>query len=124
MPSFLITPSNSLVSCISGGGISTSLLLRFSGTTIWRCLIPVSSVSHIPDVGTTTTWWHGRAGHVYTSPVDDPSEAKESEPLFEISCRNLIDPATATWKRFSWGVPATNERVESHFTASTFYSTL
>lgn len=38
--------------------------------------------------------------------------------MLEISCRNLVDPATDTRKRFSWGVPATNERVLSHFTVS------
>lgn len=35
--------------------------------------------------------------------------------MFEIACRNVIDPSTSTEKRFSWGIPATNERVESHF---------
>ena len=38
--------------------------------------------------------------------------------MLEISCRNLVDPAIDTRKRFSWGVPATNERVLSHFTVS------
>jgi hypothetical protein len=36
--------------------------------------------------------------------------------MFEIAARNVIDPETATGTRFSWGIPATKERVESHFT--------
>ena len=89
---------------------------NFTGTTIWRTLIPLSKVSHLPDVNTYTTWWYGKAGHVYTSPVDDPDELNDGQRMLEISCRNLVDPATDTRKRFSWGVPATNERVVSHFT--------
>jgi salicylate hydroxylase len=50
--------------------------------------------------------------------VDDPSEKSPEEQLFEIAARNVIDPETATGKRFSWGVPATKERVESHFIVS------
>ena len=92
---------------------------KFTGTTIWRTLIPLSKVAHLPDVNTTTTWWYGKVGHVYTSPVDDASEFSDDKRTLEISCRNLVDPATDTRKRFSWGVPATNERVLSHFTVST-----
>ncbi|KAM0708431.1 hypothetical protein Q7P35_005083 [Cladosporium inversicolor] len=88
---------------------------KFTGTTIWRTLIPLSKVAHLPDVNTTTTWWYGKVGHVYTSPVDDASEFSDDKRTLEISCRNLVDPATDTRKRFSWGVPATNERVLSHF---------
>jgi hypothetical protein len=92
---------------------------KFTGTTIWRTLVPLSKVAHLPDVNTTTTWWYGKVGHVYTSPVDDASEFSDDKRTLEISCRNLVDPATDTRKRFSWGVPATNERVLSHFTVST-----
>ncbi|KAM0724168.1 hypothetical protein Q7P37_000050 [Cladosporium fusiforme] len=88
---------------------------KFTGTTIWRTLIPLSSVSHLPDVKTYTTWWYGKAGHVYTSPVDDAAEMNDDQRMLEISCRNLVDPKTDTRKRFSWGVPATNETVLSHF---------
>jgi salicylate hydroxylase len=38
--------------------------------------------------------------------------------MFEIAARNVVDPETAKGKRFSWGIPATNERVESHFVVS------
>jgi salicylate hydroxylase len=77
----------------------------------------MSKVSHLPDVKTYTTWWFGKSGHVYTSPVDDPGELSDEQRMLEISCRSLIDPAIDTRKRFSWSVPATNERVLSHFTA-------
>lgn len=97
---------------------------KFTGTIIWRTLIPLSKVAHLPDVNTTTTWWYGKAGHVYTSPVDDASEFSDDKRTLEISCRNLVDPATDTRKRFSWGVPATNERVLSHFTVSSIRNTV
>lgn len=90
--------------------------IQFTGTTIWRVLIPYASVSHIPNMGVSTTWWHGPTGHFYSSLVDDPSELPENEQMFEIAARGVVDPATETRKRFSWGVPATNERVLSHFT--------
>ena len=90
--------------------------IAFTGTTIWRTLIPLSRVSHLSDVKSTTTWWHGRTEHIYTSPVDDPSELGEDERMLEISCRSLVDPASDTRERVSWGVPASNERVVSHFT--------
>lgn len=89
--------------------------IKFIGTTIWRVLIPLSSISHIPDISSSTAWWHGPSGHVYFSRVDDPSENAAGEHMFEIACRNVIDPSTSTEKRFSWGIPATNEKVESHF---------
>lgn len=96
---------------------SINLVLMTSlGTTIWRVLIPVTSVSHIQDMTIATTWWHGPAGHVYSSLVDDASETPQESQKFELAARSVIDPATATGKRFSWGVPATNERVESYFT--------
>ncbi len=65
------------------------------------------------------TWWHGPTGHFYGSLVDDPSETGEADMKFEIAARKVIDPSTALSKKFSWGVPATKERVESFFTVST-----
>ncbi|OAP61504.1 hypothetical protein AYL99_03707 [Fonsecaea erecta] len=85
-------------------------------TTIWRTLIPISTISHQAELNSLTSWWYGPAGHVYLSPVDDPEELGESERMFEISCRNLVDPETVGGKRFSWGIPTTNQRVQSHFT--------
>jgi salicylate hydroxylase len=103
-------------------GTSTSklkispILLTNLGTTIFRVLIPVTSISHIPNLTPSTTWWHGPTGHFYGSLVDDPSETPKEEQMFEIAARKVVDPATATGKKFSWGVPATKERVESLFT--------
>ncbi|TVY12729.1 FAD-dependent urate hydroxylase, partial [Lachnellula arida] len=90
--------------------------IKFTGTTIFRTLIPASSVSHIPDMTPATTWWHGPTGHMYSSLVDDPAEVKPEQQMFEIAARNVCDPATVTGKKFSWGVPATKERVEGFFT--------
>lgn len=67
-------------------------------------------------MGHSTNWWHGPTGHAYCTVVDDPAEVPEQEQMFEISCRNVVDPALVTEKKYSWGVPATNERVLSHFT--------
>lgn len=89
------------------------------GTTIFRVLIPASSVSSIPGMTLVNTWWHGPTGHVYGCLVDDPSETAETDMKFEIAARKVIDPSTELSKKFSWGIPATKERVESFFTVST-----
>ncbi|KAI1611374.1 salicylate hydroxylase [Exophiala viscosa] len=89
--------------------------INFTGTTIWRVLIPVTSVEHIPELTVSTSWWHGPTGHIYHSFVDDPGEVPYEERMMEIAARNVVDPETVTAKTFSWGVPATKERVESHF---------
>ncbi|KIV81073.1 hypothetical protein PV11_08523 [Exophiala sideris] len=89
--------------------------IRFTGTTIWRVLIPVTSVAHIPELTVSTSWWHGSTGHVYHSFVDDPEEVPYEARMMEIAARNVVDPETVNGKTFSWGVPATKERVESHF---------
>ncbi|KAH8691159.1 putative FAD-binding monooxygenase [Talaromyces proteolyticus] len=92
---------------------------KFTGTTIWRTLVPAKLCSDIPNLVPETSWWHGPAGHCYFSLVDDPSEFSDSnnssEQMLEISCRYLTDPALDTERRFSWGIPATNERVTVHF---------
>lgn len=36
--------------------------------------------------------------------------------MFEIAVHSVAPVASVTEKKFSWGIPATNERVESHFT--------
>ncbi|CZR53485.1 uncharacterized protein PAC_03364 [Phialocephala subalpina] len=90
--------------------------IKFTGTTIFRVLIPVSSISHTPDLTVATSWWHGPTGHFYGSLVDDPSETSPEEQKFEIAARKVVDPTTDLGKKFSWGVPATKERVESFFT--------
>lgn len=91
--------------------------IRFTGTSIFRTLIPIGSVKHIPDIAEGTSWWHGSDGHVYLSPVDDPEDVPdEKDRMFEISCRRTLDPSGQEGKVFSWGVPVTKERVDSHFT--------
>ncbi|GAD94124.1 monooxygenase, putative [Paecilomyces variotii No. 5] len=89
--------------------------IKFTGTTIWRALIPKSSISYIPDVSESTSWWHGPSGHAYFSPVDDGSETSPEDEKFEISVRYVVNPETDKERRFSWGIPATNECVEAHF---------
>ena len=90
-------------------------VIRFTGTIIWRVLIPVAEIKHMPELTVPTSWWRGPTGHVYDSFVDDPEELGEEERIFEIAARNAVDPETVREKTFSWGVSATNERVESHF---------
>ena len=92
--------------------------IRFTGTTIWRVLVPVTAIKHIPELTVSTSWWHGPTGHVYHSFVDDPEVLREGERMFEIAARNVVDPETMKGKTFSWGIPATKERVESHFVVS------
>jgi hypothetical protein len=92
--------------------------IKFTGTTIFRVLVPVTSIAHIPELTPATTWWHGPSGHFYGSLVDDPDETPLEEQMFEIAARKVVDPTTVKGKKFSWGVPATKERVESFFTVS------
>ncbi len=92
--------------------------IKFTGTIIWRVLIPVTEIKHIPELTGSTSWWHGPTGHVYHSFVDDPEELEEGRRMFEIAARRVVDPETVKGKTFSWGIPATKERVESHFVVS------
>lgn len=92
--------------------------LTVAGTTIFRTLIPLSRILPIADMTPATSWWHGPTGHFYGSLVDDPTETAEEERMFEIAARKVVDPSTDLGKKFSWGVPATKERVESFFTVS------
>ena len=62
----------------------------------------------------STAWWHGPSGHFYNCLVDPPSTPHEDQ-YWEIACHNVNPSLIGTEKRFSWGVPTTNERVESHF---------
>lgn len=88
----------------------------FIGRTIWRTIIHKSLITHIPDMISSTAWWHGPDGHFYNCLVDASSETSEDEQLFEIAAHNVVPAASVKETRFSWGIPATNERVESHFT--------
>jgi salicylate hydroxylase len=79
-------------------------------------IIPKSLIVDIPEMTSSTAWWHGPAGHFYNCLVDDADETPEDQQMWEIAVHNVVPAATVTEKRFSWGIPATNERVESHFT--------
>jgi salicylate hydroxylase len=85
------------------------------GRTIWRVLIPKSLISHIPEMTSSTGWWHGPNGHFYNCLVDDPLEVPDNQQNFEIAIHSVSPPGSNGEKRFSQGVPATNERVESNF---------
>jgi salicylate hydroxylase len=62
----------------------------------------------------STAWWHGPAGHFYNCLVD-PDTTLPQDQYWEIAVHNVNPSLVGTGKRFSWGIPATNERVESHF---------
>ncbi|CAO2658838.1 Nn.00g065610.m01.CDS01 [Neocucurbitaria sp. VM-36] len=82
--------------------------LKFTGTTIWRTLLPWNDVKGLDPRFEFTAWWHTPTTHVYFSPVGDD--------LWEIAARAWHDPATHSASKVSWGVPVDNAHVESHFT--------
>lgn len=84
------------------------------GNTVWRTLVPRSSLSHIPDVTNGTSWWYVKGGHAYLSGVDDSSEIPLEKQLFELSVRSYHEP-DIPGRTVSWGIPATNERVQARF---------
>lgn len=80
--------------------------LAFTGTTIWRALLPLGDLVAEDARFGATGWWHLPTSHVYFSPV--------GEGLGEIAARETQeDPDN---QKVVWGVPVTNEYVESHFT--------
>ncbi|KAL4872917.1 hypothetical protein BDV12DRAFT_192850 [Aspergillus spectabilis] len=84
--------------------------LHFTGNTAFRVLVPKSRLAHLEDITATTSWWWGKAGHLYFSDVDDGHEEREN-PLFEITVRSYREP-NAPGTVF-WGIPATNQKVAS-----------
>ncbi|KAI1392125.1 FAD/NAD(P)-binding domain-containing protein [Hypoxylon trugodes] len=82
--------------------------IKFTGTTIWRTLLPWDDVKDLDPRFETTGWWHTPTTHVYFSPV--------GEGLWEIASRAWQDPAIHSANKKSWGVPVENAHVESHFT--------
>ena len=84
--------------------------LKFTGTTIWRVLVPFEAEKHLDSKFDTTSWYHGPTSHVYVSPV--------GEGLWEIAARAWQDPAIHSADKRTWGVPVANDVVESHFTVS------
>ncbi|KAL3426778.1 salicylate hydroxylase [Phlyctema vagabunda] len=82
--------------------------LKFTGTTIWRTLLPWDVVKDLDPRFEICGWWHGPTTHVYFSPV--------GEGLWEIAARAWQNPATHAASKVSWGTPVTNEIVEANFT--------
>jgi salicylate hydroxylase len=92
----------------------TSCLSK-SGTVVWRTLIPKSLLAHLPDITPVTSWWYSEVGHAYFSGVEDAAESRPAkEDLFELSVRSVREPEISE-KTVSWGIPVTNERVQSRF---------
>ncbi|ORY62683.1 uncharacterized protein BCR38DRAFT_346045 [Pseudomassariella vexata] len=81
--------------------------IKFTGTTIWRALLPRRALVDQDPRFDITGWWHLPNSHVYFSPV--------GEGLSEIAAREYQDPAVHGASKVVWGVPVTNEHVESHF---------
>lgn len=50
------------------------------------------------------------------SVVSTQEEIDEGKGQWEMTLRSYEDPAQAKGKKYSWGIPATNERVARHFT--------
>ncbi|KAI1453962.1 FAD/NAD(P)-binding domain-containing protein [Annulohypoxylon moriforme] len=82
--------------------------IKFTGTTIWRTLLPWDDVKDLDPRFEITGWWHTPTTHVYFSPV--------GEGLWEIASRAWQDPEIHSANKKSWGVPVENSLVESHFT--------
>ncbi|KAF2667374.1 FAD/NAD(P)-binding domain-containing protein [Microthyrium microscopicum] len=81
--------------------------LKYTGTTIWRALLSRDELRSLDPRFDITGWWHLPTSHVYFSPV--------SEGLSEIAAREHQDPEIHAASKSIWGVPVTNESVESHF---------
>lgn len=87
--------------------------ISFTGTTIWRALLPLADLeaANADDDNekrfTQTGWWHLPQSHIYLSPV--------GQGLGEVAARETQDPAVHGASKVVWGVPVTNEHVESHF---------
>lgn len=82
--------------------------IKFTGTTIWRALLPLEDLVAQDPLFAHTGWWHLPQSHVYFSPV--------GEGLGEIAARETQDPEIYGADKVVWGVPVTNEHVEGHFT--------
>ncbi|ROV94131.1 hypothetical protein VPNG_09338 [Cytospora leucostoma] len=90
----------------------------YNGTTIWRCLIPLDLVKHL-SITKYTAFHHGPKRTFKCSVVSNQEEIDAGKGLWELTLRAYEDPALAKGKKYSWGIPVSNERVASHFTAFT-----
>ncbi|KAL4946604.1 hypothetical protein BDV06DRAFT_218071 [Aspergillus oleicola] len=89
--------------------------LHFTGNTAFRVLVPKARLAErgLEDITATTSWWWGKAGHLYFSDVDDTEEEERSvnpNPLFEITIRSYAEPDTPG-TTVPWGIPASNQKV-------------
>lgn len=87
--------------------------IKYTGTTIWRALLPLEDLVAQDERFALTGWWHLPQSHVYFSPV--------GEGLGEIASRETQDPEVYGASKVVWGVPVTNEHVESHFKVSILF---
>ncbi|KAK8084499.1 hypothetical protein PG997_005770 [Apiospora hydei] len=78
--------------------------IAFTGTTIWRTLLPIQTIQDLDPRFRLTGWWHTPTTHVYFSPV--------GEGLWEIAARAR---GAAAGQKVSWGICVTNAHVEAHF---------
>lgn len=84
--------------------------ISFTGTTIWRALLPLAELQALDERFALTGWWHMPSSHVYFSPV--------GEGLGEIAARETTQAeagAKETERKVVWGVPVANAHVEGHF---------
>lgn len=106
-PEELTLPSSSSPNQIVRDSAWPDYKIAFTGTTIWRALLPLEDLTAQDPRFGVTGWWHLPTSHVYFSPV--------GEGLGEIASREYQDPAVHSASKVVWGVPVTNEHVESHF---------
>ncbi|GAA5858287.1 hypothetical protein JCM8547_004636 [Rhodosporidiobolus lusitaniae] len=93
-----------------------SFRITYSGTTGYRCIFPLSRLSHIPDVPLKTVFWHGLAPDVkgkgkgmtslFTTPIGDG--------LFEVSGRGPVEQKEGE-EDGSWGRGARKEEMRELF---------
>ena len=69
--------------------------LAYTGTTIWRAMVPFASVQDLDaKIVHETGWWHAADGHVWFSRV--------GEGEWEIAARRWVDPGSGEGGR-RWG---------------------
>lgn len=66
----------------------------------------------------STAFHHGPNTNFKCSIVSTAEEIAAGEGQWEMTLRYREDPAKVTEKKFSWGVPVSNDHVAKHFTVS------
>jgi salicylate hydroxylase len=90
--------------------------LKYTGTSVFRVLLPIATLSDLDPIFGNTAWWHGPSAHIYFSPV--------GEGLWEIAARVSMDPEVHAASKRSWGVPVKNDVVEGYFAVWPFVRTI